>query len=129
MSNAPVCNINPPSPSAEPTVPSIPAIPVATDLQSAIRAINTMRGIIQTMTNQIANNNSGARTTSFKSSGSTKKNSDFAELTAKRTTATKKIYQNNDPSTGVFVEVKQITGLTFLNPVTGQRISWKQGNS
>lgn len=129
MSNAPVCHINPPIPGAEPTQPPLPAIPIATDLQSALAAINTMRMIIQTMNNQNQNNNnkpfSGFRT----NDSGQKKNSNFQEVTSKRTTTTKKIYQNNDPSTGVFVEVKQITGLTFLNPVSKQEISWKQGNS
>lgn len=126
MSNAPVCNINVQPPTSEPTQPQLPAIPVATDLASALNAINTMRRIIQTITNQNSNN-AGFRTTSFKTNQSgQKKNSNFQEVAIRRTTKTTKIYQNNDPSTGVYVEVKQITGLTFVNKATGQEVVWSQ---
>ena len=119
MSDAPVCNINPPAPTAEPQVSSLPAIPVATDLASALRAINTISQIIQAMTNQNSDN-------SFpqKPIISTKKDANFHEVVARRIIKKMKITDPNDSS--VFVEVKQITGLTFLNKVTGQAINWKQ---
>lgn len=122
---APVCLINAPLPSAEPQTPTLPAIPVATNLASAIQAVNILSQIVQAMTNQ-----SAAQSAGF-SGGFTgpkkkpaKNNSNFQELTAKRTTTTTKIYDPKDNT--VYVEVKQITGLTFVNKVTGQEITWAQ---
>ena len=39
---------------------------------------------------------------------------------------TVKIYQNNDPSTGNYVEVKQINKLVMENKDTGQTWTWKR---
>jgi hypothetical protein len=111
MSNAPICYINPPAPSAEPIAPTLPAIPVATDLASVISAVNVIRQILQAITNQ--NIGSGQRLTS-----------DFHEVVNKR--IVKKVRVFNPQNKSQFVDVKQITGLTFANKLTGQQIDWSQ---
>lgn len=119
MSSAPVCFINPPPPAAEPVTNTIPAIPVATDLQSAIQAVNTLRQIIQDMTNQ---NPQPGRITDLVVNS--KKAANFVEVVGSRKTQMVKVTDPNDSST--YIVTKQITGLTFHNPVTKQNITWKQ---
>ena len=119
MSTAPICYINPPPPSAEPVTPAIPAIPVATDLASAIQAINTLTRIVQQITNQNSSSGGGGSVSV--------KSANFSEDKAKRTTTVTRVFNQNDKTQ--YVDVKQITGLTFLNPVTKQTITWKQGDN
>lgn len=119
MSTAPICYINPPPPSAEPVKPTIPAIPVATDLASAIKAINTLTQIVQQITNQVGSSSGGG--------GASVKTANFSEDKSKRTTIITRVFNPTDKTQ--FVDVKQITGLTFHNPVTKQTITWKQGDN
>ena len=119
MASAPICYINPPPPSAEPVAATIPAIPVATDLQSVIQAVNTITQILRDMTNQ--NPNPGRITDLVVNN---KKAANFTEVVGTRRTKLVKVTDPNDPNT--YVVTKQITGLTFHNPVTKQNITWKQ---
>lgn len=112
VSNAPVCNINAPLPSAQPQVPRLPTIPVATDLPSALAAINAMRQTIQAMTNQFG----------FGPMGAVKTQAVLKELVSKRTTETVRVENPQDSSQ--FVDVKQINHLEFQDSSSGQRLVW-----
>lgn len=120
MAGAPICYINPPPPTAEPVAPTIPAIPVATDLASALSAINLMRQIIQTGGGQIPGGaGAGGGTIARK-----KNDANFKELKVKRVYATTRVF--NPQNSNQYVDVKQITGLTFQDPITKQEIVWTQ---
>lgn len=121
MSNrAPICHIPPANPVVpQPGVVTLPAIPVATNLTSALMAINGIRQTLQIITQQIQRDNGFNR----KPDPNGKK-SQWVEKN--RTTSTVKIYQNNDPSTGNFVEVEQIDTLTMADKNTGQTWDWKR---
>lgn len=135
MSNqAPVCLVNPPTPKFPTKGAQFVSVPVATDLASAIAAVNAMRqnwAIVQTqvgqnntVTNPATNPGGGAGGSSSKKSNTDKKSSNFIEV-SRKTTKTK-ITDPNDPS--VFVEVEQITGLTLKQKSTGETWTWTQGN-
>src|SRR4029077_10642970 len=124
MASAPVCNITPQPPIAEPVAPELPTIPVATDLPSALAAINAMRQIIHALTNQLSENNSGSGKTIITGlkPPPKKKHANFTEIVAKRTTDEVVV---TDPNSSASVTVKRITGLTFVNPVSKQTWVWK----
>lgn len=116
MSNAPVCNVH--------GVPPIPAqvlvhmqpIPRATDLASALRAIQAITNNFNTLI-RAQNVNNTTNLTSGKSG-------DFKEISSARTTKTVRVYNPDDKEQ--FVDVKQITGLVFLDGVTGRTLTWQQ---
>ena len=122
---APICYINPPAPTAEPIAPTIPSIPVATDLQSLIQAVNTIAQIIRTMNNQ--DPGPGQRITGLTVNNEPKKHrSDFHEVVQKRIVQKVRVY--NPQNHKQYVDVNQITGLTFANKLTGQQIDWAQND-
>jgi len=53
-------------------------------------------------------------------------NADFTEDLNKRVTTTFNVYDPNDPTGETYVTVSQITGLSFINMKTGQRLNWAQ---
>jgi hypothetical protein len=117
MSNAPVCHIPPedaniPQPSAN----NLPAIPIATDLASALAAVNAIRQTLKVMNNQLPFSN-GFRTIQDK-----KDRVQWSEQS--RVIEKVKVYQNNDPSTGNFVEVERINKLVMSDRNTGQTWTW-----
>lgn len=112
---APVCNINAPAPSAEPNSPRLPTIPVATDLASAIAAINALRQIVQALTNQIPVNTLGRQ-------GAVKTQPSLKEQVSKRTTEMVRVFNPQDKSQ--FVDVEQINHLQFQDASSGQTLVW-----
>ena len=139
---APVCNINPKNPPPQSLAPTLPSIPIATDVPSLIAAVNALRQWIIQYTNQGQggsggpnNQNQGGGTNpgggpknqnqGGGGGGTTGNLSNFAEKPNTRQTTTNRIYDPNDPTNQTYVDVKQITGLSFSNKA-GQTISWKQ---
>lgn len=118
---APICYINPPPPTAEPVTPTIPAIPVATNLASAIQAVNILRQIIQTQGNQIPGGGTGG---GGSSTHKKKNDANFVEIKAKRISTTTRVF--NPQNRSQYVDVKQITSLTFIDPISKQEITWQQ---
>lgn len=117
--SAPVCHIPPEDVNIpQPTSPGLPGIPVATDLASALRAINAIRQTLQIMNSQQNNDNGFGRRPEQG------KKSQWSEES--RVTSKVKIYQNNDPSTGNFVEVEQINKLVMADKNTGQKWTWNR---
>ena len=112
--------------------PSLPAIPVATDLATAIAALNAIRQWIIQFTNPGTNTGLGTGQgnspqpnpgTIINIGGAATGN--FAEVTSKRTTTTTRIYDTNDPTNQTYVDMQQITGLVFANKA-GQVINWSR---
>lgn len=133
MSNtAPVCLIDQPAPAGSPSVASIPAIPAASaSINSLLAAVRALTQAVQIMQQQIPKtqlggvnfNDPGNGNSSKPSAGA--KQANFAELIARRTYTTTRVFNPDDHTQ--FVDVKQITGLTFYNPVSNQYINWVQG--
>lgn len=120
--SAPVCHIPPENGNIPQPGTALPGIPVATDLASALRAIAAMRQIIQIITNQQQNDNGVIQINGFRTKDD--KKTQWAEIS--RVEEKVKIYQNNDPATGNFVEVKQINKLVMGDKKTGQQWEWKR---
>lgn len=97
---------------------TIPNIPTATDLPSALVAINVIGQAIAVIAQNLAaaaNNTTAASTTA---TGGTFVQTD-------QVTETVTLTDPNDST--VSVQVTQITGLTMRNPVTGELWIWSQG--
>lgn len=136
-----VCNLNPIPLIPAPSAPSLPAIPIAQpNLQSLAQVVNALRLTVLSTLGQIPSNNSGnpsptqptpgPGTGSGSGGGSqnqNNKNSNFTEVTSAR------VYSNQDVpivdtggnniGTATF---KQITGITWKDPVTGQTVIFQQ---
>lgn len=116
--SAPVCHVPPENAGIpQPGVKNLASIPIATDLASALAAINAMRQNIQTLTNQIDWSN-GFRTIPNKKDNKTQ------WIEQARVVDTVRVYQNNDPSTGNYVDVQQINKLVMVDKNTGQTWAW-----
>jgi len=137
---APTCNINPKNPPPQSKAPALPAIPIATDLVTALAAINALRQLTIQYFNQlpspgnttfVLNPNPNTPTGPVvRGPGSpgypAVSGGNFAEVTASRVVTTTRIYDPNDPTQQTYVDVAQITGLQFANKA-GQVINWSQG--
>ena len=126
---APVCNVNVPQPVVQPSPPALPAIPVATNLATAIQAINVMRQAINTMNNNIPPNNQNSQnptmngfTTKQNQQQNTPQKSGFVQVSVVKNT----VRITNPDNPDQYVDVEQITGLTMQNSVTGQSWTWSQ---
>lgn len=119
MASAPICHI-PPEDAQIPQPPTrdLPSIPAATDLRSALMAINTIRHVIQVITGQLPPGGGN----NFNTKPDPNNKLQWTEQS--RVTEKVRIYQNNDPSTGNFVEIEQINKLTMADKKTGQTWSW-----
>jgi|SRR6185312_6962614 len=100
-----VCHIPPVTPKNQPQPVNIPSIPPAQpDLQSLVHTVNTMRQVLQTITNQITTvNNTGGTISSPSAPGS------FTE--SKRVTETVRVFQNGDKTSENWVDVEQTNQL------------------
>lgn len=118
---APVCHIPPTTTTDQPHPVNMPAIPPAQpNLQSLVNTVNAMRQtIIILMGQQGAQGRAGAAGKDSSAKGTWSESS--------RVTSKVKIYQNNDKSTGNFVEVEQINKLTMTNKDTKQTWTWQRG--
>lgn len=122
---APVCVIEPTEPIQVPKPLQLPPIPIATDLQSALAAINAMRQNIMALLGQIAQSQQG-RGGGFiaNNPNNPSKAANFVEVLPLRVTQKIRVYNANDKTQ--YVDVQQITGLTFVDPQTQQTIQWQQ---
>lgn len=126
----PVCNVNQRIPRPNPSIPLVPPIPRATDLPSALRAIQALTQAIQILSNQhpptqfnqgdvIINNVGGGGGTRRSNPNS---NGDFVEIRERRETSDQRIYDPNDRE--VYVDVKRIDSLTFFDKVSRHFVKW-----
>lgn len=117
---APICHIPPENPTIpQPGVRSLPAIPVATDLTSAFAAINAMRLIIQTITNQNDRDN-GTQINNFQ----TRPDKNVTWVEDSRKTEKVKVYNPDDDSQ--FIEVERINQLVMKDKNTGNKWTWNR---
>lgn len=120
---APICHVPPVTPTSQPSPLDLPAIPPAqANLQSLAASVNAMRQMLLIITGQQGTQGRpgapGAKGQDANAKGQWTEHS--------RTTSKVKIYQNNDPSTGNFVEVEQMNTLTMGNKDTGQTWKWSR---
>lgn len=98
-SGAPFCNVSIATPKGDPQKPlGLQQIPRGSTLQQIINITNN------NFTQLVKGN--------------------YFENKALRQTVITRIFDPSDPNT--FVDVRQITSLHFVNPITGQTIAWKQ---
>lgn len=125
-----VCNINTGVQPNQPQTPPYPSIPLATDLPSALNAINNMRLILQGLTNQLPtlfpnlDNPRNAKNGQPGGGGGGQQGGNFTEVPGTRQTKTVKVTNPQDSTQ--FVMVDQITAVTFANK-TGQTLTWTNG--
>lgn len=106
VKQAPVCHIPPAMPNTVPTVKNLPAVPPATDLKSAIQAVNAIRQIVQIITNQQIQQ---PYTNNFIA--------DWEE--SDRVTEVVRVYNPNDKSQ--YVDIQRINKLTMKDKKTGSK--------
>lgn len=120
---APVCHIPPDVPTDQPSPKNLPAIPPAqATLQSLQASVNAMRQVVLIITGQ--QGSQGRPGAPGQNGQNANAKGTWSEIT--RTTSKVKVYQNNDPSTGNYVEVEQINSLTMGNQDTGQTWRWSR---
>jgi hypothetical protein len=127
---APVCNLNPSVETPQGQVPLLPAIPPATDLPSAIAAINAVRQVIlqqfgleppSSITINVNNGQgSGGQQQPPPSTGS------FQEVRGSRQTTTVKVPIQFTDNGQPYLQLQVITGLDFQNKL-GQTLKYSQG--
>lgn len=101
MANAPFCNVEIAKPTATPHSPKgLQPIPPNATLQQVIHIVNNNF-------NQLIKGN-------------------YTEDRAARQSVITRIYDPADHS--VYVDVRQITGVLFVNPLTGQTVTWRRGS-
>lgn len=102
MSNPPVCNVQGTVVFPDQKINNFQAIPKAVDLPSALKAIQAITNNFYTLS----------------------KSGNFVEQRQFRTFETVRVFNPDD--TSQWVDVQQITGLVFQDPVTGRRLVWRQ---
>lgn len=119
---APVCNVSPTPPPQQPGAVYVPNIPVASDLPSAIAAVNAMRQVMMASAGQ---NSSGFNPGPGPNPGGGFTSKSQFQVTNQVITPVR-IYDPNDPSKQTYVDVNQVVSLTMSNPVTKESWSWQQ---
>lgn len=128
----PVCHIPPVNQPANPTSHQIPGLPgpvtppTSGSNAALLAAMNNYAQLLNallTMVRKMSGQNVTINNTTVQG-GSGTKASQWNETG--RTTDKVKIYQNNDPKTGNFVEVDQINSLTMTDKNTGQTWRWSR---
>lgn len=102
MSNPPVCNVAGPVKFPDQALAKFQPIPKPTDLPSVIKAIQAITNNFYTLA----------------------RSGNFIENRNLRTYQTVRVF--NPENTDQWVDVLQITGLTFVDPVTGRTLVWRQ---
>lgn len=97
-----VCNVQGPVKFPDQKISNFQPVPKATDLPSALRAIQAITNNFNTLLRA----------------------GNFSELRQFRTFETVRVFNPSDSSQ--WVDVQQITGLVFQDPVTGRFLTWKQ---
>jgi hypothetical protein len=120
----PVCNLNNRQNVIQPTAATLPQIPLITDLASAINAGNVMRQIIQALLNQLPDlaNNVAQLNPDLKPTGATAfavGGGDFKQSNL----TTKKVRVTNPSDSTQYVDVEQVTGVTWKNGL-GQKVTY-----
>lgn len=132
MADTPFCNVSIATPPANPEAARLAAIPVATDLNSAIHAINMLTAVIrQVIRPTKIDNGAKPRPTNVSRGGDSKKNKDKQGRWNEVTRSTKKVKVfmkdssgQDDPDT--FVEFERMDSLTMKDSVTSEQWIWRR---
>ena len=121
---APVCHVSVDEVINQPTGTKLPSIPIATDLISALAAINAMRQVLMMLTGALQGPPGlrGAQGQGGAAGAAAKKTKVGRWNEANRTTATERVYNPNDNSQ--YVDVQRINSLTMTDSVTGETWVW-----
>ena len=123
MSSAPVCEIQPVISTEQPTAPALPAIPVATDLASALGALNAIGMWIRQATPILTQLARQGGISGFKTKSSGKKAGQQGRWTpVQQQYKTVRVTNPNDPSQ--YVDIQQIETLTMGDTITGEKWVW-----
>lgn len=122
MANAPVCHVSTDEKINQPPAKQLPAIPQATDLNSALAAINAMRQILQAMLGRSGSSGGLPRPGSAgPTQGLATRNQQQAGRWREVNRATKEIKipidDSSDPPT---VTIKRTNSITMQDTVTGE---------
>lgn len=114
-SAAPICHIPPATTVIEQPAPlSIASVPPAQPtLQSLVSTVNQMRQVIMQLTGQQGARGPSGQAGAAGAAAASSKPTDFTQKSIQ--TSKVKIYQNNDPTTGNFVEVEVVNNLVMSN--------------
>ena len=123
---APICSTTPTPATQTKLAPLVNSIPIASDLSTAIAAINALRQVVNGLlgANTQGNGGQGPGPNPNNTGGGFTSKSQFQ--VANQVTKTTRIYDPNDPSKQTYVDVDQIVGLTMMNPVTRETWQWTQ---
>jgi hypothetical protein len=109
----PVCHIPPVTQTTQPGPQALPNIPPAQPTIASLTAtVNALRQLVMILAGQQGPQGPNGAQGKAAPAGSWKQKS--------ISTSKVKVYQNNDPSTGVFVEVQRIDNLVMGNSDTNQ---------
>lgn len=124
MSNPPVCNVAGPVLFPGQKMSPFAPIPAATDLAGVMRALQVINNNFNTLV-RLGNFRDPNDTRDVTGGGLGLKSAggNFTEKRQSRTEKTERLFNPNDHEQ--FVDVNQITGLTFVDPQTGRTIVWK----
>lgn len=125
--NAPICHVPVPTPIDQPGGIQNPSIPIATDLQSAIAAINAMRMILMRIANlqprfDGSSNGRGSGIRKPSKQEPKKKVGRWNEVS--RVTKKEKVYNPEDKEQ--FVEVERMNRLVMRDSITGEEWIWSR---
>lgn len=126
--NAPICHVPVPTPIDQPSGVQNPSIPIATDLQSAIAAINAMRLILMRLANLMprfdgaGGGGRGGGSKQPSKQDPKKKTGRWNEVN--RVTRVEKVTNPEDKEQ--FVEVERMQELVMQDSITGEQWIWKR---
>lgn len=119
---APFCNITGVKIEGNPQLPGLQAIPRATDLQSLIRAVNTLTHNFNVINNFLTNPGPNV-INNIDQGGKAQKPPVYQEVRSARVTREVTI---TDPDSGAEFTFNQIDAFTFADPRTGNKFSWRR---
>lgn len=120
--SAPVCHIPPANPNiTQPGPKPLPSIPdPGPDINSLLASVLALKMIVERITGKDPLDNGTLN--GFRIKPDPNKKEQWTEQS--RVVEKVKVYQNNDPSTGNFVEIERINQLTMRDKATGQTWTW-----
>jgi hypothetical protein len=141
VSNAPVCHISKDQDITEQPKPTLlPFVPAAIDLPSALQAIQALRLIVEMLAGQTIPNqggsgfNNGTQLPGLRPPAPNQNvgkrnpnaNERYSEVRSQRVEKKLRVFQDNDPSSSNWVDIKQVNAVTWVDNVTGEKITWSR---
>jgi len=132
MSNSPVCHIPPASTPADPQPKDLPGLPgpvtvnpnnLLGTLEQMAALLNAMRQLLQLLANQQGNKGITNNANSKQDKNQTGRWNEVS-----RVEDVVRVYQNNDPSSQNWVDVRQINQLTMGDSVSKARWVWNRNH-